>query len=82
MAVTLKLENGKTVVPIRQNQWTLYQSGEHVDVIAINDDQSDEWSLLRIKSDGTFHRHEFVGADSGFKVNKSNGVLVESKEEF
>lgn len=58
-------------------------------VVAQNDDGSVDigvesengyynWSLFKLKTDGTFYRQEYVGKDSGFKLNKK-GQIVESK---
>ena len=78
MAVNL-LVNGK---PSTTPQWNLVLEKDedgNVDINAVNAvNAEDTWCLLRLKPDGTFYRHAYIGENSGFKITK-DGRLVESK---
>ena len=75
MAVNLVVENAKPIA----NTWKLSfdQVSDGVNVI-VTSDNGEEWSLLKLKDDGSLHLYEFIGNDSGFELTKY-GKLVESK---
>ena len=50
----------------------------NIDIVASND--SDSWSLFKLKKDGTFYRYPDVGEDSGFQLTHL-GEIVESENE-
>jgi hypothetical protein len=57
---------------------TLVQEDDGVSVNAVS--SHDNWSLVKFRNDGTFHRYDFISSDSGFAVDLM-GRITESEEE-
>jgi hypothetical protein len=78
MAVDLVIEGLTT--PPETKRWAvrLVQLTDGIEV-EVNSD-TDSWSILKLKNDGTFYLYEDVGEDSGFMIHKG-GRIVESVHE-
>lgn len=77
MAVELYTEReAKTTNP----RWrvTVSTDDDNEVTIGIENSNGENWSLLTLNNDGTFYRHGYIDADTGFKVDKE-GRIVERK---
>jgi hypothetical protein len=79
MAVKLSVDDEVSTPTVPEWKVELVSVGNgEVDIEVRNEE--DSWSLIRLKNDGTFCLHTFIGAESGFKVTKT-GRLIESDTE-
>lgn len=76
MAVNLVVRQEKSANTNSNPKYEVYLEQDGEDIII----STYTYNLLRLKADGSFYRYDYIGDDSGFKIN-TKGKLIESKEE-